>query len=234
MNLRALVVCALAGLLLAGCASTSARTLNGCGSTCRVLAATSTPAPTHILFVGDSLTVGFAATTAAQSYAEIVVATLHGVRINDSAQYGISALGVAQNFAITLPPSGSDDIVVELGTNDGESPADFSTAYGQLLADLRQLNPTAHFVCVSPWQDPTSGNQSVNWASIQSACRQQHGSAVDIYPFFLNNSFHGPSGATTFLTGTRGFPDVRDSFHPNDAGHAAIAQAVLAALASIS
>ena len=125
MGRRALVVWALAVLVLAGCASAGARPHALLAATAT---ATATPAPPRILFVGDSLTAGFAATTVAQSYAEIVVAALHAERVNGSAQYGISALGVALNFRVTPPPSGANDIVIELGTNDGGLPADFSAA----------------------------------------------------------------------------------------------------------
>ena len=63
-------------------------------------------------------------------------------------------------------------------------------------------------------------------AIIKDACTTQNGAFRALMPLYLNNSFHGPAGRTTFK-------GPADAFHPNDAGHAAIARLVLDALASL-
>ncbi len=113
--------------------------------------------------------------------------------------------------------------MIELGTNDTEPPDGFQTAYQQIVQTLHRANPTARIVCLRPWQDPTNGYQPAYWQTIQAACRDWPMVVVDLAAPYLDASPHGPGGGATY----RG---PRDWFHPNDAGHAAIARALLAAL----
>jgi lysophospholipase L1-like esterase len=186
-----------------------------------------------ILFIGDSLTLGFAASTSKNSYAEIVAAALGGARIGRGGQYGISAVTVAGNLAAGRPLPRATAVVVELSTNDhaDESTDTFSTAYQAILSAVRATSPRARLVCLGPWQSEDRPN-AAHWQAIQTQCAAARGVSVSLFALWTTWSYHGPAGRVVYLSGTAGIPGTSDWFHPNDAGHAAIAQAVLAALGS--
>ena len=56
------------------------------------------------------------------------------------------------------------------------------------------------------------------------AAAEAGGHFADIAPLYANEAYHGPLGRPTWV-------GPGDWFHPNDAGHAAIAAVVLRALA---
>jgi lysophospholipase L1-like esterase len=191
-----------------------------------------TDARQHILFVGDSLTLGFAASAQANTYAARVVAAQGAVRIGQDSQYGISAITVAAHLAKNEPLPRADAVVIELGTNDhqDETGAAFASAYQAIVDAVRATSPHARLVCLGPWQ-PEDGPYPARWRVIQQVCASAGGVSVSLFALWRTWSLHGPVGRPVFLRGTAGTPNVSDWFHPNDAGHAAIAQAVLAALA---
>ncbi|MFI5017874.1 MAG: SGNH/GDSL hydrolase family protein, partial [Dongiales bacterium] len=121
-------------------------------------------------------------------------------------------------------PTGIDIFVIEWGTNDVQPPDVYQANYRFIVQTLRAANPSARIVCLRPWQDPNNGYQPAYWHAIQAECGASPAVAVDLAPLYLDMSLHGPGGSDTY----RG---PRDWFHPNDAGHAAVAQAILAALA---
>ena len=200
-------------------------------------AAARTPAPqsTHNLaFIGDSLTEGFYATTMAQDYVYRTAAQ-SGMTLSFQGQFGVGAVATAQKMQSMNPkmkvvPGDARYVIVELGTNDvvisGETLAQFQSSYDYILSRSHHDATQAHFVCLGTWRNPNEGVSQSGYAYdqiIQSECARFGGSYVPRGQLYLNSNYHGPAGMTTWL-------GTSDWFHPNDAGHAAIASGVAAVL----
>jgi lysophospholipase L1-like esterase len=176
--------------------------------------------PPRVDFFGDSLTWGFAATTPEQSFAALLVQGLGGVRVGYDGEFGNTAELGAQILRQTPAPTDIDVFVIEWGTNDRELPDAYQANYHFVVQMLRAANPNARIVCLRPWQDSTNGYQPQYWQTIQAECSAWPAVTADLSELYLDSSLHGPGGGDTY----RG---PRDWFHPNDAGHAAIAQLIL-------
>jgi lysophospholipase L1-like esterase len=176
--------------------------------------------PPRVDFLGDSLTWGLAATTPEQSFAALVTQGVKGVRIGYDGQFGNTVQLGAQIFHQTPAPTGINVFVIEWGTNDVEPPDVYQANYHFIVQTLLAANPSARIVCLRPWQDPENGYQPAYWRAIETECGVWPAVAVDLSGLYLDMSLHGPGGGDTY----RG---PRDWFHPNDAGHAAIAQTIL-------
>jgi len=191
----------------------------------------------RLLFVGDSLTAGYFASKPAHAFRQLVTAHEHAQAESLQVRYGIRADAVWQQIQHVAIPQASA-IIVELGTNDftgaslnpsvhgAEPQATFNTDYADLVHTLHAADPHAQVICLSVWESPDTWDghayaKNYNQA-IENACRDNGGVYVDISQFFVAD--RGPAGRPTSL-------GPGDNFHPNDAGHAAIAKAIEAALA---
>lgn len=181
--------------------------------------------PLRVLFVGDSLTNGYYATTRQQAFAEQVRAALSAdgpVVSFTSATNGGTLSTVAAT--LVLPPR-LDLAIVELGTNDrGRTDIHrFTASYGRLVASIRAASPDAALVCVGAWTTGSRPGDDSYDRAIEAQCEASGGRFA---------SLAGIRGAATVgPLGSPTFQGDRDSFHPNDAGHAAIAEAIRATLA---
>lgn len=163
-----------------------------------------------IAFFGDSVSVGFGASTRTRGYVSRVSSWLrtHGKRV-DSTNNARGGVPVAYWMYAPMPRQ-LDAAVVELGTNDvrlGTTSTQFARAYRTLTSRILAANPNAQLLCLSVWsrRGGTSFESVVNgW--IREACP---GTYVDI-------------------TRLRSYRSIRssDGFHPNDAGYRLIAEAV--------
>jgi acyl-CoA thioesterase-1 len=186
--------------------------------------------PYVVYFVGDSITEGFTATSWKDTYRFRVGAYLRQHRGLNVVETGVWYAGWRASNAIdavTIAPPEADThlIVVEIGTNDVHNPnntAMFHTEYVNLLALLRAAAPHASLVCLSVWRSEAVA-QPFN-AIIRPAC--SGGRYVDITALYANPANREPGGKPTFLG------QSTDTFHPNNTGHAAIAGAVEAAIAT--
>ena len=121
-----------------------------------------------------------------------------------------------------------DLAVIELGTNDCSGgttvPTDlatFESDYHLILDTIRFMKPNAAIVMLGIWRErPASGPYDAVIARLASEYGAQF---VSLETVSDDPAMYGPDGVTTF-NGTS------DSFHPNDAGHAAIAAAVETAI----
>jgi lysophospholipase L1-like esterase len=181
--------------------------------------------PRPILFVGDSLTVGFYASSPGKTYPALVSARLGrpGVLV---ATGGVTASHYA---ARTAYPKAAI-VVVELGTNDFEHQTPvgaFDRAYEDVIAHVRAANPTARLVCVAVWNgsysNPAWTPSATYDAKIRGDCTG--GKVANVTGAFDTLADRGPQGTQSAF-------GQRDQFHPNDAGHQAIATSVLGALRS--
>jgi lysophospholipase L1-like esterase len=199
----------------------------------------------RVLFVGDSISAGWFATTPARAYPARLLDLLRAADARDGRTSQVLAVpgtravdGLAEVRALPAVPR-ADLIVVEFGTNDyGHLPnplADFRRAYSALLALLSDTSPTATVTCVSVWAPRETPNPlgipgaryDTVIAEACAALPHHQGRYVDISAIYADPAAHGPNGRRVWL-------GTGDVFHPNDAGHAAIAAAIYAALASLS
>ncbi|MEZ3155828.1 SGNH/GDSL hydrolase family protein [Microbacterium sp. BWR-S6Y] len=173
----------------------------------------------RMLVAGDSLTAGFFATTKDRGFIRLVADDIGSVDVTGAAQAQQTLSTVA---AVTDVPSDVGVAVVELGTNDVGVPtplADFEQQYASLLDRIRSTSPKAGLLCLGTWTADGAAYDEV----IARSCAARAGVYVSLAEAFATADFHGPAGRETFA-------GAGDEFHPNDAGHRAIADAVLAAL----
>ncbi|HLZ25475.1 MAG TPA: SGNH/GDSL hydrolase family protein [Ktedonobacterales bacterium] len=186
-----------------------------------------TPPLSTVIFLGDSLTQGQHTDDFYYDYTWQTVLGLRARSSADASQYLVDGVGgdttgqfLAHLQALDLHPSNAQLIVLELGTNDylqQVPPATMQAHYAALLAWLATDNPNARLVALSVWGDPAAAAAYNSVIQAEAATWTGAGgrALVDISTLYLNPSYHWPPGSS-------------DTFHPNDAGHVAIAQAVLA------
>jgi acyl-CoA thioesterase I len=179
-----------------------------------------------VLFVGDSLTVGYYASSAATTYPALVARQL-GRRAVEISTAGVTA----GHFAARTSYPKASVVVVELGTNDYEHQTPvraFDRSYEDVIAHVRHANPSARLVCVAVWNgsytNPGWAPSTKYDATIRGDCTG--GKVANVSGAFEVASNRGPQDTGSAF-------GMRDQFHPNDAGHAAIATSVLGALRSL-
>jgi acyl-CoA thioesterase I len=186
----------------------------GCGGHTAVTAPRPTP---RLVVVGDSLAAGRFADAPDEAFPQRVAAAAH-MRLE---LLGIPGATTAQLAARALP-GGGDVAVVEAGTNDflHHTPRRrFARDYRELLAKVAAASPGAKLVCLTVWIPRADRGARPYNATIRRTC----GAVADISPLYTRAGMRGPQGRPTFL-------GPGDEFHPNSAGHAAIAQAIEARL----
>jgi acyl-CoA thioesterase I len=197
-------------------------------STAATPSPTSTPSPSPtptphtystMLSIGDSLAGGYYASTWSHSYAAIVAAQLPSRLLTTPVYYGHSAVNALEAMS-QYPPPAADLALLELGTNDQEDLGTFQRDYAAVLGYLQRANPRIRLVCLGPWQPSTDAAYNT---VVQQQCAKAGGTFIDLFPLFDVESYHGPNGRATWL-------GPGDWFHPNDAGMAAIARAILRVL----
>ena len=182
-----------------------------------------------VMFLGDSLTAAWA-NDGAHAYP---VLTINGLYLQNSGnawyqlvkgRTGAQASGALldlQTFAVQ--PHNVDLMVVELGTNDMTHMAasQFQANYQALVSYLLAGSPNALLVCLGPWRASTDNfgydTEPAYAAVIQSVCQTSSAGAlyVDLSALYANPAYHASSG---------------DTFHPNDDGAQAIANAIVSAV----
>ena len=181
--------------------------------------------PVAAWFTGDSLTVGWHATTEAEAFRSVVVSEL-GEGITDTtvtARAGATLQEVATDYEI---PAEVGLIVVELGTNDaaqGTDPAVFADQYNTYLDEIRAVNPDAELLCLGVWFLSSRAETAPLDNAIQSSCEAHEGTFEPLTDIVADATLRGPDGAETWV-------GPADSFHPNSAGHARIADRILGAI----
>lgn len=173
----------------------------------------------RMLVAGDSLAAGFFASEKARGFTSLVADAVGPVEMTTAAQAHQTLTTVA---AVTDVPAALDLAVIELGTNDVGIPTplvDFEQQYVGLLDRIRASSPTAALVCLGTWTSDGGAYDEV----IARTCRERGGIPVGLADAFADPANHGPAGRET-INGEG------DEFHPNDAGHRAIAERILSAL----
>jgi lysophospholipase L1-like esterase len=207
--------------LLAGCAG------HGAASAQHTRAATRPDgdggADARLVVVGDSLAAGRFAGTQDEAFPQAVAAAMRA-RLE---LFAVPGATTAQLAAQAVPGSG-DAVIVEAGTNDFlyQTPRRrFADDYRALVAKLAAASPRARLVCLTTWIPKDAAARpaaripaSFYDATIRRACAG--GAAADVSPLVdARPATRGPAGRPTFL-------GPGDAFHPNSAGHAAIAHLI--------
>ena len=179
-------------------------------------------AQSKALLLGDSLTDGYYATTADHSYAAILQGwlSLYG--------YDASSWGWPGGYLVdvdasldAIRASAPDLAVIEFGTNDAGahvSTADFEHAYRELLETIRQTRPGSTVIMLGVWKQYPAV-RAVYDLIISRLALEYGAQYVSLEDLGDDPTMSGPSGVSVY----RG---TSDGFHPNDAGHAALAAAV--------
>jgi len=184
--------------------------------------------PLRVFFSGDSLTAGEFSTTEDTSFRRLVTAQVRQrgpVEEVGTYKSGYRLQEIASGFAI---PQGAGLAVVELGTNDLAANTDnalFARQYKDYLNRVVAASPDAKLLCLGVWAPAAAGRTTALDAAITAGCQAHGGQFISLKELFDAPANRGPAGAPVWL-------GTRDTFHPNDAGHAAIADAVLQRIAS--
>jgi len=196
---------------------------------------TGTPPPLgsvyhNLAFVGDSITAGWI-NDGAHAYPILTISGLYSHNTGNgwyqlvkgrSGAVSAGALLDLQTFGVQ--PKNVNLMVVELGTNDmvHMTPTTFQTNYQSLISYLMAGSPNAQLVCLSPWRAATDnfgyGTTPGFEAVIQNICKEATNGTdlyVDLSGPYANKTYHNTTGET---------------FHPNNAGAQAIANAIVTAI----
>lgn len=181
------------------------------------------PAVPKIVFVGDSLTRGLFASTEAASFRALV-----GDAVPSTGAVLVSSNGRSDGVEIAGVAAAAGDVyVVGLGTNDASgaptgviaSPEAVAGNLRAIVLAARTANPACRIVFLTLWQFPRRRTAYDAKIVALSAASGRH--VVDLGPVKDDPACAGPAGLMTAWGRS-------DAWHPNDAGHAAIALRVTA------
>lgn len=195
-------------------------------ATARRLAVKRPAGTMRVLFTGDSLTGSYFATTEAQGFRPLLVAGLGDI---EAVGVGVPHGRLSEVEAGTAIPSGATLAVIEVGTNDfGKTPlGGFRQQYDSLLDRVAAKSPGVRFLCMGIWRTANATVANIPGAGydaeIKESCEERRGHYLPLQPIYDAPGSRGPAGVDTFA----GKSDV---FHPNNEGHAAIAEAALSSL----
>jgi len=175
--------------------------------------------PLRVLYSGDSLSEGYFTSAPEKAYRPLLTSKLREAGpVEEVGTYkpGASVRYVQENFQA---PENLGLAIIELGTNDsrveGNAP-DFQKRYSAYLAGLKAKSPDVQILCLSVWA-PTNDRTMPYNDAISAECNAAGGRYVDLSFTFPLSALRGPEGVQTW----GGLSDVA---HPNDDGHATLAQ----------
>jgi lysophospholipase L1-like esterase len=178
--------------------------------------------PLRVLFAGNGITGGFFASIQSNGFSQLVGASLAKVGAVEEVR-GPNAGGQMDNLGGFLEvPADLDLAVVQLGSTEAGDRMDtaaFSNAYSSALHSLKEKSQNIGIVCLSVWQS-TGANAGAYDRIIQEQCQSVGGQFISVSLVFSNVENRGPEGLPTWA-------GTSDTFHPNDAGHLAIAELIL-------
>lgn len=175
----------------------------------------------RLLVAGDSLADGYYASEPDRGFAPLLVEALSA---RASVTPVIVAVAGARAFRVaadvettTLGVEPFDLAVLEVGANDvGTSTIqDWRDGYVRLLAAVEATSPEAEVVCLGPWNAPRASRPYE--AVVRRLCRSHL--YLGLSDLFATEGLRGTAGRDTGL-------GTSDVFHPDDRGHAAIAQRI--------
>lgn len=176
------------------------------------------PSEPRIVFVGDSLTVGLYAATEATAFRSLLVA---GVPCTTSVIASVGGRSGGVDLTIVAAAAG-DIYVIELGTNDASGyptgvpvrPTVFAGQLRAIAVAAREGDPGCRLVFLTVWQSRRVRRPYD--ARIAAVATAYGCHVVDIGAIKDDSANSKPAGVDTQW-------GASDGWHPNDAGHAAIA-----------
>lgn len=166
--------------------------------------------------VGDSLTDGWMADSERGTYRERVRAA-NGYP-GDLVLDWVAVPGATSGDMLRLAGgvvADAEVVLVATGTNDTALQPDLAVLdaeYPELLASV-PIEKT--LLCLGPW---LTASEAID--RMREHCERADGRFIDLTGLY---ELRGPAGEP-------GYPLTKDAYHPNDAGHAGIAERVIAAL----
>ncbi len=180
-----------------------------------------------VQFFGDSLNYGLYASSPDSSFQRIVLARSDALASSATVVDGTEVGGTVDNVRSKSDLTRSTDLnIVELGTNDvgRTNLTDFANSYTELISSLQSASPGAGLICLGVWQ--TESRAVTYDDAIRRTCTQRDGRYIGLSDLFDSSGSRGPAGRQTF-------GGVSDDFHPNDVGHRAIANRIVAELGTL-
>jgi acyl-CoA thioesterase I len=181
--------------------------------------------PLRVLFIGDSLMWGSFASDESLTYRARIVSALGEDGPVEAVKVGGPGVRASEATTALREQQGPFDLVfVEVGANDSVkiAPAQFSADYAELLGEVRALAPDAGLVCDGVWNGIDEATPFDR--ELRPVCAEHGGVVVPLSDLYIDETLRGPEGSV--VPGGA----VRDEFHPNDLGHEAIAEVMLAAV----
>jgi lysophospholipase L1-like esterase len=176
-----------------------------------------------VLFAGDSLSDGWYATEEVKGFRPIVSGALTKARPSSTFVQAHKAGYTTQQVADTFPvPEGINLAVVQLGTNDvtkKTNPGMFAGQYAAYVDAIKSKNPDAGLICLGSFFHAAEQSDAIDKV-IEAECNKHDGFYLDITAVYVTAGYRGPAGTPTWL-------GKSDMGHPNDLGHARIAEMVL-------
>jgi lysophospholipase L1-like esterase len=183
------------------------------------------PDAPRLVFIGDSLTVGMFALAETTCFRSLVTQQ-SGRPSSNLAAYGGQSKDV---YLPAVAEAQGDVFVVELGTNDASGyptgvpvdPSAFEANLRAIAAAARTGNEDCRLMFLTVWQ--LAPRRTAYDRRVAAVAADYGGHLVRISAIRDDPAYSGPAGVPTAF-------GVSDGAHPNDAGHAALAAAVEAAL----
>ncbi|WP_181574262.1 SGNH/GDSL hydrolase family protein [Microbacterium sp. SMR1] len=181
--------------------------------------------PLTVALYGDSISAGQHSVSEASAFRSLLLGSLETRgEVNFIGRYfaGARIGDMAEKFS---PYSDVDLILMQLGLNDAfkETPTgEFAISYRAYLASLKAASPDASVLCLGVWGMNDAQNRPYN-EQIGAVCSEFGGKYIDLSTTFADMSTHGPAGNVYWQGET-------DEGHPNDEGHARIADLIAARL----
>lgn len=205
----------------------------------------------YVVGFGDSITRGVSASDAAHQWLNIVAAAKNwqlvnsgtdGTVLQNSVQNAVATIGAAaanngrDTYVERVTAHGPISVLILYGLNDlrlndaGFSVANFQNDLGEVIdgivaAGTRAADivigsppyiPAAVYTMYAPWDGGTALKHAAHVAAAAAVASSKGTKYIDVYQWMADN------GGNALISG--------DGIHPNDAGHAAIANAFLSVL----
>jgi lysophospholipase L1-like esterase len=178
--------------------------------------------------MGDSVLEGYYSTAPDRMSATLIAQGLG--KFGPVQATNAAVAGTTVTDALEVPISGTrfDLVVMMYGNNDifKSDVGTFARDYPRLIARIRETSPGAAVLCLPPGMPSyvsVRGNLASNFfIEAKRQCEASGGVFVESLIGMAGGERNAPIGTVNFLG-----PPALDNGHPNDAGHQAIAEAVL-------
>ncbi len=172
--------------------------------------------PLTVMFVGDSLTEGYYATTEDDTYVPRVA---RGLGRDVTVLRTNPARGKVSKVVDRIKVDPDVDLaVVELGTNDVDASSKdmFEASYAALLDKIGSESEDMPLLCLGVWYVDDQGFDDI----IRDECEARSGEFVNMNAMVRDDRNISQAGDEAYL-------GTADGFYPNDRGHKKIAKAIL-------